>query len=307
MQEPGSLQPGRLDLHRLGAGRHRQRRALVVQHAPAGTGPARGRPVLRADRVRPRPARPAADPDLPAGERGLAGRRPAAVRPAGRAAGHAGRHRGAGRVLRSTSCCRAPARPCSWSRGREPGPHAGRRRRSAGAGRCCWSGRRSAPRRRRCGPGARPSWPSTSRCSAGTCPGTARRPRRPSPFTVAELAEGVLALAGDRPFFCAGDSIGGAVALQLLLDHRVAGAAPALHRREDRHPGELAGAGRAGPRRGHQGGRGDGGADLVRAWVRRPGAGRRRGAARPPGRHRRRLVRVGLRGARRLRRDRPAG
>jgi 3-oxoadipate enol-lactonase/4-carboxymuconolactone decarboxylase len=43
-------------------------------------------------------------------------------------------------------------------------------------------------------------------------------------FTVAELAEGVRALAGDRPFFCAGDSIGGAVALQLLLDHRVAGA-----------------------------------------------------------------------------------
>jgi 3-oxoadipate enol-lactonase / 4-carboxymuconolactone decarboxylase len=45
------------------------------------------------------------------------------------------------------------------------------------------------------------------------------------PFTVGELAEGVLALAGDRPFFGAGDSIGGAVALQLLLEHRVAGAA----------------------------------------------------------------------------------
>jgi 3-oxoadipate enol-lactonase/4-carboxymuconolactone decarboxylase len=45
------------------------------------------------------------------------------------------------------------------------------------------------------------------------------------PFTVAELAKGVRALAGDRPFFCAGDSIGGAVALQLLLEHRVAGAA----------------------------------------------------------------------------------
>ena len=44
------------------------------------------------------------------------------------------------------------------------------------------------------------------------------------PFTVGELAESVRALAGDRPFFCAGDSIGGAVALQLLLDHRVAGA-----------------------------------------------------------------------------------
>jgi 3-oxoadipate enol-lactonase / 4-carboxymuconolactone decarboxylase len=45
------------------------------------------------------------------------------------------------------------------------------------------------------------------------------------PFTVGELADGVHALAGDQPFFCAGDSIGGAVALQLLLDHRIAGAA----------------------------------------------------------------------------------
>ena len=86
VQEPGSLQPGRLDLHRLGPGGHRQRRALVVQHAPAGAEPAGDRPVLRADRVRPRPARPAADPDLPAGERGLASRGPAAVQPAGGAA-----------------------------------------------------------------------------------------------------------------------------------------------------------------------------------------------------------------------------
>ena len=47
------------------------------------------------------------------------------------------------------------------------------------------------------------------------------------PFSVADLAEGVLGLAGDRPFHYAGDSIGGAVGLQLLLDHsdRVAGAA----------------------------------------------------------------------------------
>jgi 3-oxoadipate enol-lactonase/4-carboxymuconolactone decarboxylase len=46
-------------------------------------------------------------------------------------------------------------------------------------------------------------------------------------FSIAELAEGVLAAVGDRPFFFAGDSIGGAVGLQLLLDHpdRVAGAA----------------------------------------------------------------------------------
>ena len=44
-------------------------------------------------------------------------------------------------------------------------------------------------------------------------------------FSIAELAEGVLALAGNRPFHYAGDSLGGAVGLQLLLDHRVAGAA----------------------------------------------------------------------------------
>jgi 3-oxoadipate enol-lactonase/4-carboxymuconolactone decarboxylase len=46
-------------------------------------------------------------------------------------------------------------------------------------------------------------------------------------FSIAELAEGVLAAVGDRPFLYAGDSIGGAVGLQLLLDHsdRVAGAA----------------------------------------------------------------------------------
>jgi 3-oxoadipate enol-lactonase / 4-carboxymuconolactone decarboxylase len=46
-------------------------------------------------------------------------------------------------------------------------------------------------------------------------------------YSIAELAEAVLALAGDRPFCYAGDSIGAAVGLQLLLDHpdRVAAAA----------------------------------------------------------------------------------
>jgi 3-oxoadipate enol-lactonase/4-carboxymuconolactone decarboxylase len=40
------------------------------------------------------------------------------------------------------------------------------------------------------------------------------------PFTIAELAEGVLALVEPgRPFHYAGDSVGGAVGLQLLLDH----------------------------------------------------------------------------------------
>jgi 3-oxoadipate enol-lactonase / 4-carboxymuconolactone decarboxylase len=56
-------------------------------------------------------------------------------------------------------------------------------------------------------------------------PGHGASARATGPFTVADLAEGAHELAGGRPFFCAGDSIGGAVALQLLLDHRVAGAA----------------------------------------------------------------------------------
>jgi 3-oxoadipate enol-lactonase/4-carboxymuconolactone decarboxylase len=74
-----------------------------------------------------------------------------------------------------------------------------------------------------------------ARCAAGLAehfevvgwdlPGHGASAPATGPFTVAELAEGVLALAGDRPFFGAGDSIGGAVALQLLLEHRVAGAA----------------------------------------------------------------------------------
>ena len=138
-------------------------------------------------------------------------------------------------------------------------------------------------------------------------PGMARSAPATEPFSIAELAQGVLTLAGDRPFHYAGDSIGGAVGLQLLLDHRVAGAALL-----------CTGARIGTPDSWHER------AALVRTegtkaivptaaqtwfapWVRRPGAGRRRGTARPPGRHRRRFVRVGLRGARRLRRDRPAG
>src|SRR4029453_7773534 len=49
-------------------------------------------------------------------------------------------------------------------------------------------------------------------------PGHRRSTAPAAPFTVAELAQAVLALA-DRPQFAyAGDSIGGAVGLQLLLD-----------------------------------------------------------------------------------------
>ncbi len=45
------------------------------------------------------------------------------------------------------------------------------------------------------------------------------------PFTVAELASAVRTLVGDRPYRYAGDSIGGAVGLQLLLGQHVTGAA----------------------------------------------------------------------------------
>ena len=79
-------------------------------------------------------------------------------------------------------------------------------------------GLRRAPRR------APSTW------SPGTCPATATTASVPEePFTMAELAEGVLALVADiqeqrgdagTPFAYAGVSVGGAVGLQLLLDHR---------------------------------------------------------------------------------------
>jgi len=49
-------------------------------------------------------------------------------------------------------------------------------------------------------------------------PGHGRSAPPTAPFTVAELAAAVLALAGQTPFLYAGDSVGGAVGLQLLLD-----------------------------------------------------------------------------------------
>jgi 3-oxoadipate enol-lactonase/4-carboxymuconolactone decarboxylase len=49
-------------------------------------------------------------------------------------------------------------------------------------------------------------------------PGHGRSPGPDGPFTVADLARAVLDVAGGRRFGYAGDSIGGAVGLQLLLD-----------------------------------------------------------------------------------------
>ena len=157
--------------------------------------------------------------------------------------------------------------------------------------------------------------PAASRWSAGTCPGTAPGAGG-RPLSVAELAEDVLGSAAwsrvratRAAFHYAGDSIGGAVGLQLLLDPPGLPPPAALHRRPDRDPGELAGAGRA-----RSGPRAPGRSCPTAAQTPWFGPGfadrepaRRRRAAGPPGRHRRRLVRLGLRGAGRLRRDRPAG
>jgi len=49
-------------------------------------------------------------------------------------------------------------------------------------------------------------------------PGHGRSAPPAAPFTVAELAAAVRALVGQTPFRYAGDSVGGAVGLQLLLD-----------------------------------------------------------------------------------------
>ena len=94
-------------------------------------------------------------------------------------------------------------------------------------GRCCCWARPSAPRSPRSGRRARLGWRGSSTWSAGICPVTAATRTWAEPFTIAELAAGVLQLADgvlderDEPggAFCyAGDSVGGAVGLQLLLD-----------------------------------------------------------------------------------------
>ena len=108
------------------------------------------------------------------------------------------------------------------------------------------------------------------------------------PFTVAELAEGVLGLAGDRPFHYAGDSVGGAVGLQLLLDRPTGSPAPPCSAPA---PGSAPRrAGRSGPRwSGPRAPRGR--AAAAQSWFgpgfveREPGVA---GACWTPGRHRRR-------------------
>ena len=134
------------------------------------------------------------------------------------------------------------------------------------------------------------------RVVAWDLPGHGRSPAA-EPFTIADLAAAVLALAdrlGAETFHYAGDSVGGAVGLQLLLDapHRVTLGHRAVHRRDDRHRRRLARARRHRPRR----------RDRPRCWPARPqrwfGPGfvdrqpdRRRRAARRPARHRRRELR----------------
>ena len=274
-------------------------------------GPSRpgGGPVLRADRVRPRPARPAADPGLPAGdEASLAADPLLSGLPAGAAAPRWSPPRSRAGTP-STWCCRASGETVFLeSAAVSPVPvarrDAARRARAAAAGRAgarhlrgdavgpvrgragrgLRGGRLGPARARRVGAGDRPVL--GRRAGRGRARAGRRTGRSTTRATRSAARSGCSCCSTTRP------------------GRR---RRPALHRRPDRHPGELAGAGRAGPGRGHQGGRADGGADLVRARLRRPGAGRRRRAAGPPGRRRRRLVRLGLRGAGRLRRDRPAG
>ena len=169
-----------------------------------------------------------------------------------------------------------------------------------------WTDVRAAPGRR------------LRRGRAGTCPATATTASVPDePFTMAELAEGVLRVVDDileqrgepaAPFAYAGDSVGGAVGLQLLLDHpdRVTAAVLLCTGARIGDAADLGRPGRPGPRLGHAGP----GAALRRALVRPrlPGArarARPRAAARARGRRRRGYVQVcGALAA--LRRPRPA-
>ena len=127
-----------------------------------------------------------------------------------------------------------------------PVPVARRRRRSAGAGRCCWSGPAL-------GTSAATLW---ARCAAELA--ERLRGARLGPARARRVG------AGDRPVHGRRAGRGRAArwpragrsstratrsavrsALQLLLDHPGRRSRPDLHRREDRHPGELAGAGAA--------------------------------------------------------------
>ena len=169
--------------------------------------------------------------------------------------------------------------------------------------RCCCSGRRWAPRPTPCGPLP----PNALRARSRRRLGPARprpQPRRSVPD--ADLAAAVLALA-DSPgaaFHYAGDSVGGAVGLQLLLDapDRISSATllctgAVIGDRRTGRPGRDRAVGhRRGARARPDAGSAPGSPTATR---------RRRRAARCAARHRRRRLRPDLRGAGGLRRHRP--
>ena len=110
----GLAAPRRLDVHRLGPRRDRRDGPLLVHHARPGADGGRRRAVLRGHRVRPRPARPAVHPRLPARTTGERWTGPAARRGSTRTGGarwsrradddgFALRHPAAGRAARPSS------------------------------------------------------------------------------------------------------------------------------------------------------------------------------------------------------------
>ncbi len=182
----------------------------------------------------------------------------------------------------------------------------------------CWcSAPRSARRPRRCGPSAPPGSPTSSTWWPGTCPGTATttpcprsRSRWPSsPQGVLRVVDEILEQRDQYrgSFAYAGDSVGGCVGLQLLLDHpgRVTSAVLLCTGARIGERGDVGRPDRPGQRLRHVG---DGlrlRRALVRARVPRPRARDRVGpAARAAGR-RRPGLHPGLRGAGRVRRARP--
>ena len=190
---------------------------------------------------------------------------------------------------------------------RRPGARAAPRRRSGEPSRCWCSGRRSAPPRPPCGVRAPSCSQPTSSCSPGTCPATARAPAA-APVTIADLARARCSLAGSTARSSTPATRSAARSGSSSRWTRrtgCVGAGRALHRREDRHAGDVGGAGRPGPHVRHPGA-GDGvGAALVRPGLRGAGAGSRVGTAARTERRRRRRLRRGLRRARGVRRDAP--
>ena len=103
--------PRRMDVHRLGPGRDRRARPLLVLDGDPGTGRAGTGDVLRRHRLRPRPARTGSSPGRTCPSRRR--RRPVPGESQPRAPGHPGGRPGRSRAWSSTCGCRATGRPSS--------------------------------------------------------------------------------------------------------------------------------------------------------------------------------------------------